>query len=119
VRRRVRAVKAQLSALAIVVGLGLSAVAAAGSPPAVPARSVAALPERTDLRDLVRWARGFTGSNIVIDSQVSGRRELVTVHVADQLTERQAWQIFLVTLSMLDLEVIPQGGTLLVVPVKP
>lgn len=65
-----------------------------------------------ELKDLITWAMGFTCKNFVYSSSIGSRSAKVTIIAPKKMSARQAWDVFLVALSTMNLTVVPEGNVL-------
>src|SRR6185437_5251750 len=67
----------------------------------------------TELKDLITWAEGFTCKSFVLNPSIvatSGKK--VTLIVPVKMSPRDAYRLFLVALSTMNLTVVPKGNVL-------
>lgn len=76
--------------------------------------SVTFKPE-TELKDLIAWAMGFTCRNFLLDPRIVSTGKKVTVMAPVQMSQQEAWSLFLASLSTMGLTVVPKGNVLRIV----
>jgi general secretion pathway protein D len=76
---------------------------------------VVTLKPETELKDLVTWVVGFTCKEFVFDSRIVAVTKKVNVVAPNKLTAAEAYQLFLVALSTVNLTVVPKGRVLRIV----
>lgn len=75
--------------------------------------SVTFRPE-TDLKDLVAWMLGFTCKNVVFDAGVQKYATKITVIAPNQLTPKQAFQLFVDAVESTGLVVVVKPDTIVI-----
>ncbi len=74
------------------------------------------LKPETELKDLIAWVMGYTCKNFILDPRiVSIGNKKVTVIAPNQMTATEAYRLFLVALSTINLTVVPKGNVLRIV----
>jgi general secretion pathway protein D len=73
------------------------------------------LKPETELKDMLEWAMTFTCKNFVYSSNIGSRSAKVTIMAPKQMSPRQAWRVFLVSLQTMNLTVVPKGNVLEIV----
>ncbi len=76
------------------------------------ARIRVTLKPETTLTELVAWAMGFSCKSFLYGAGVGARSQKVTVMAPTEMTPRDAYRLFLVSLSSMGLTVVPRGKTL-------
>ena len=79
------------------------------------ARIRVTLKPETTLTDLVAWAMGFSCKSFLYGSGVASHTTKITVMAPADMTPREAYRLFLVSLSSMQLTVVPHGKTLEIV----
>ncbi|HEX4454302.1 MAG TPA: type II secretion system secretin GspD [Kofleriaceae bacterium] len=76
--------------------------------------SVTFKPE-TELKDLITWVMGFTCKNFVLNPSVVATGKKVTIIAPLKMSQHDAYRLFLVALSTMNLAVVPKGNVMRVV----
>jgi len=69
----------------------------------------------TEVKDLVTWVMGFTCKNFVLDPRIVATGRKVTMIVPNKMAAAEAYQVFLVALSTINLTVVPKGSVMRIV----
>ncbi|HEY4240816.1 MAG TPA: type II secretion system secretin GspD [Kofleriaceae bacterium] len=69
----------------------------------------------SELKDLLSWAMGFTCKNFVLDPRVTAGTRKVTIVAPNRMNAAQAYQMFLVALTTINVTVVPRGNVMMVV----
>jgi len=69
----------------------------------------------TDVKDLVTWVMGFTCKNFVLDPRIVSTGRKVTMIVPNKMAAAEAYQVFLVALSTINLTVVAKGSVMRIV----
>jgi general secretion pathway protein D len=72
-------------------------------------------PEKTEIRDIVRAVALWTGKNVILDSNVSGKIQIIS---PKRVTKEEAYQAFLSALNVLRLTTVETGKILKIVPIS-
>lgn len=72
-------------------------------------------PEKTEIRDIVRAVALWTGKNVILDSNVSGKIQIISPR---RVTKEEAYQAFLSALNVLRLTTVETGKILKIVPIS-
>jgi len=73
------------------------------------------LKPETELKDLVAWVMGYTCKNFILDPRIVSTGKKVTVMAPNKMTAAEAYRLFLVALSTINLTVVPKGNVLRIV----
>ncbi len=65
-----------------------------------------------ELKELMTWVVGFTCKNFILDPRVVTTGKKVTVIAPNKMTANEAYRLFLVALSTMNLTVVPKGNVL-------
>ena len=65
-----------------------------------------------ELKDLMTWVIGFTCKNFVLDPRVVSTGKKLTVIAPNKMGPAEAYRLFLVALSTMNLTVVPKGNVL-------
>src|ERR1043165_5961000 len=76
---------------------------------------VVTLKPETELKDLVTWVMGFTCKEFVYDGRIVAAGKKVNIIAPNKLTATEAYQMFLVALSTVNLTVVPIGRVMRIV----
>ncbi len=68
------------------------------------------LKPETELKDLVAWVSSFTCKNFILDPRIVSTGKKVTVIAPNKMTASEAYRVFLVALSTINLTIVPKGG---------
>jgi general secretion pathway protein D len=79
------------------------------------ARIRVTLKPETSLTDLVAWAMGFSCKSFLYGTGVSAHTGKITIMAPTDMTPREAYRLFLVSLSSIQLTLVPHGKTLEIV----
>ncbi len=79
------------------------------------ARIRVTLKPETTLQDLVAWAMGFSCKSFLYGNGVGSHTSKITVMAPTDMTPKEAYRLFLVSLSSMNLTVVPHGRTLEIV----
>jgi general secretion pathway protein D len=69
----------------------------------------------TEVKDLVTWVMGFTCKNFVLDPRIVATGRKVTMIVPNKMAAAEAYQVFLVALSTINLTVVAKGNVMRIV----
>ena len=69
----------------------------------------------TEVKDLVTWVMGFTCKNFVLDPRIVATGRKVTMIVPNKMAAAEAYQVFLVALSTINLTVVAKGSVMRIV----
>jgi type II secretory pathway component GspD/PulD (secretin) len=69
----------------------------------------------TELKDLITWVMGFTCKNFILDPRIVSTGKKVTVIAPNKMTSTEAYRVFLVALSTMNLTIVPKGNVLRIV----
>ena len=72
-------------------------------------------PEKTEIRDIVRAVALWTGKNVILDNNVSGKIQIISPR---RVTKEEAYQAFLSALNVLRLTTVETGKILKIVPIS-
>ena len=72
-------------------------------------------PEKTEIRDIVRAVALWTGKNVILDNNVSGKIQIIS---PSRVTKEEAYQAFLSALNVLRLTTVETGKILKIVPIS-
>ena len=72
-------------------------------------------PEKTEIRDIVRAVALWTGKNVILDTNVSGKIQIISPR---RVTKEEAYQAFLSALNVLRLTTVETGKILKIVPIS-
>ena len=72
-------------------------------------------PEKTEIRDIVRAVALWTGKNVILDNNVSGKIQIIS---PKRVTKEEAYQAFLSALNVLRLTTVETGKILKIVPIS-
>jgi general secretion pathway protein D len=70
------------------------------------------LKPETDLKELIQWAMSFTCKNFIFGQGIMGRSSKVTIIAPSDMTPNDAWNLFLVSLQTMNLNIVPKGNSL-------
>jgi general secretion pathway protein D len=73
------------------------------------------LKPETSLTDLVAWAMGFSCKSFLYGTGVAAHTQKITIMAPTDMTPREAYRLFLVSLSSMQLTLVPHGKTLEIV----
>ncbi len=76
--------------------------------------SVTFKPE-TELKDLITWVIGFTCKNFVLNPGVVATGKKVTIIAPLKMSQHDAYRLFLVAMSTMNLTVVPKGNVMRIV----
>jgi general secretion pathway protein D len=65
-----------------------------------------------ELKELMTWVVGFTCKNFILDPRVVATGKKVTVIAPNKMSATEAYRMFLVALSTMNLTVVPKGNVL-------
>src|SRR5687768_1679259 len=65
-----------------------------------------------ELKELMTWVVGFTCKNFILDPRVVVTGKKVTVIAPNKMSSHEAYRLFLVSLSTMNLTVVPKGNVL-------
>ena len=68
-----------------------------------------------ELKELMTWVVGFTCKNFILDPRVVTTGKKITVIAPNKMSAREAYRLFLVSLSTMNLTVVPKGNVLRIV----
>ena len=68
-----------------------------------------------ELKELITWVVGFTCKNFILDPRVVALGKKVTIVAPAKMTAAEAYRLFLVALSTMNLTVVPKGKVMRVV----
>ena len=68
-----------------------------------------------ELKELMTWVVGFTCKNFILDPRVVSTGKKVTVIAPNRMTATEAYRLFLVSLSTMNLTIVPKGNVLRIV----
>lgn len=68
-----------------------------------------------ELKELMTWVVGFTCKNFILDPRVVLTGKKVTVIAPNKMSSHEAYRLFLVSLSTMNLTVVPKGNVLRIV----
>lgn len=68
-----------------------------------------------EVKDLVTWAMGFTCKSFLLDPRIVTTGRKLSLIVPDQLSAKDAYEVFLLGLSTVGLTVVPRGRVLRIV----
>jgi len=69
----------------------------------------------TELKDLITWVMGFTCKNFILDPRIVSTGKKVTVIAPNKMSSTEAYRVFLVALSTMNLTIVPKGNVLRIV----
>jgi general secretion pathway protein D len=69
----------------------------------------------TELKDLITWVMGFTCKNFVLNPSVVATGKKVTIIAPLKMSQHDAYRVFLVALSTMNLTVVPKGNVMRIV----
>src|ERR1700735_5023856 len=69
----------------------------------------------TELKDLITWVMGFTCKNFVLNPSVVASAKKVTIIAPLKMSQRDAYRLFLVAMSTMNLTVVPKGNVMRIV----
>ena len=69
----------------------------------------------TELKDLITWVMGFTCKNFILDPRIVSTGKKVTVIAPNKMSSTEAYRVFLVALSTMQLTIVPKGNVLRIV----
>jgi general secretion pathway protein D len=72
-------------------------------------------PELTDIKDIVKAVSLWTGKNVILDRNVSGKVQIIS---PKQVTKEEAYQAFLSALNVLSLTTVETGKIIKILPVR-
>lgn len=72
-------------------------------------------PEPTDIRDIVKAVSLWTGKNVIIDRNVSGKIQIISPR---KVTKEQAYQAFLSALNVLQLTTVETGKIIKIMQIR-
>ena len=72
-------------------------------------------PELTEIKDIVRAVGLWTGKNVIMDRQVTGKVQMIS---PKKVTKEEAYQAFLSALNLLGLTTVETGKFLKIMPVR-
>ena len=72
-------------------------------------------PEKTEIRDIIRAVALWTGKNVMLDNNVSGKIQIISPR---RVTKEEAYQAFLSALNVLRLTTVETGKILKIVPIS-
>ncbi len=72
-------------------------------------------PEPTEIKDIIKAVALWTGKNVLFDTNVNGRIQLISPR---KVTKVEAYQAFLSALNMLDLTTVETGKVIKIIPVR-
>ncbi len=72
-------------------------------------------PEKTEIRDIIRAVALWTGKNVMLDNNVSGKIQIIS---PQRVTKEEAYQAFLSALNVLRLTTVETGKILKIVPIS-
>src|SRR5688572_25806210 len=64
----------------------------------------------TELKELITWAMSFTCRNFILDPRIVATGKKVTVIAPNKMTAVEAYRLFLVALSTINLTVVQKGN---------
>ncbi|MBA3452904.1 MAG: type II secretion system secretin GspD [Deltaproteobacteria bacterium] len=73
------------------------------------------LKPETELKDLVAWVSSFTCKNFILDPRIVSTGKKVTVIAPNKMTASEAYRVFLVALSTINLTIVPKGSIVRIV----
>jgi general secretion pathway protein D len=65
-----------------------------------------------ELKELMTWVVGFTCKNFILDPRVVVTGKKITVIAPNKMSSHEAYRLFLVSLSTMNLTVVPKGNVL-------
>src|SRR5512139_2345177 len=68
-----------------------------------------------ELKELMTWVVGFTCKNFILDPRVVTTGKKITVIAPNKMSASEAYRLFLVSLSTMNLTVVPKGNVLRIV----
>ena len=68
-----------------------------------------------ELKELMTWVVGFTCKNFILDPRVVATGKKVTVIAPNKMSAKEAYRLFLVSLSTMNLTVVPKGNVMRIV----
>ncbi len=69
----------------------------------------------TELKDLITWVMGFTCKNFLLDPRIVSTGKKVTVIAPLPMSQTEAYNLFLASLSTMGLTVVPNGAVMKIV----
>ena len=69
----------------------------------------------TELKDLITWVMGFTCKNFILDPRIVSTGKKVTVIAPNKMSATEAYRVFLVALSTMQLTIVPKGNVMRIV----
>ena len=73
------------------------------------------LKPETELKDLVSWVTSFTCKNFILDPRIVSTGKKVTVIAPNKMSVTDAYRVFLVALSTINLAIVPKGNIIRIV----
>jgi general secretion pathway protein D len=72
-------------------------------------------PEPTEIKDIIKAVALWTGKNVILDRQVSGKVQIISPR---KVTKEEAYQAFLSALNLLGLTTVETGKVIKIMPVR-
>lgn len=72
-------------------------------------------PEPTEIKDIIRAVALWTGKNVILDRQVSGKIQIIS---PKRVTKEEAYQAFLSALNVLQMTTVETGKIIKIMPIR-
>ena len=72
-------------------------------------------PEPTEIKDIIKAVALWTGKNVILDRQVTGKVQIISPR---KVTKEEAYQAFLSALNILGLTTVETGRVIKIMPIR-